>query len=134
LAQVVADRYEGAISEIGRRFTSPAALAAALEALPGWGPVTTGLFLRELRGVWPGAQPPLDSRAAQTARHLGLLPPQVGDELGRISRLAEEAHCDARDLESGLVRLALDHRRVTDCPGRLACVAMTRPGSGGSKG
>jgi len=132
LARVVADRYEGAISEIGRRFTSPAALAAALEALPGWGPVTTGLFLRELRGVWPGARPPLDPRAAEAARHLGLLPLLAGDGLERVSRLAEQAHCDARDLESGLVRLALDHRRVTDCPGRLACVAITRPGSSGS--
>ena len=53
LAQVVTERYDGAISEIGRRCTSPAALAAALEALPGWGPVTTGLFLRELRGCGP---------------------------------------------------------------------------------
>ena len=132
LAQVVAERYEGAVSEIGRRFTSPAALAAALEALPGWGPVTTGLFLRELRGVWPGARPPLDPRAADAARHLGLLPGQDDDELEWISRLAEQAHCDERDLEAGLVRLALDHRRVGDCPGRLACVAMTRPGSGGS--
>ncbi len=134
LARVVTERYEGAISEVGRRCTSPETLAAALEALPGWGPVTTGLFLRELRGVWPGAQPPLDPRAAQAASHLGLLPRQVGDQLGRISRLAEEAQCDMRDLEASLIRLALDHRHITDCPGRLACVAMTRPGSGGSKG
>lgn len=55
---MVADRCEDVISEIGRRLTNQAALAAALEALPGWGPVTTGLFLRELRGVWPGARPP----------------------------------------------------------------------------
>ena len=53
LAQVVRERYEGSISEIGRRCTSPAALAAALEALPGWGPVSTGLFLRELHGCGP---------------------------------------------------------------------------------
>ncbi len=133
LAQVVADRYEGVISEIGRRFTSPASLATALKALPGWGPVTTGLFLRELRGVWPGARPPLDPRAAEAARHLGLLPPHGGDGLKRISRLAERSRCDTRDLEAGLVRLALDHRRVTDCPGRVACVAMTCRRSGASK-
>ena len=35
-------------------------IAAALADLPGWGPVTVGLSLRELRGVWPGAPPPLD--------------------------------------------------------------------------
>ncbi len=59
-------------------------------------------------------------------------PVNGGDGLERISRLAKRAACDTRDLEAGLVRLALDHRRVTDCPGLLACVAMTPPGSRGS--
>jgi hypothetical protein len=131
---VVADSYGSEISEIGRRFTSPTALVAALEDLPGWGPVTTGLFLRELRGVWPGAVLPLDSRAAEAARHLGLLSGQKGDELGRIVDLAEQAHCDTRDLETGLVRLSLDHRRVKNCPGRLACVALTQRKRRSSRG
>ena len=46
LARVVAAQYDGDIGEIGRRFTEPAALVTALEDLPGWGPVTVGLFLR----------------------------------------------------------------------------------------
>jgi hypothetical protein len=133
LAQVVMTRYEGDIGEIGRRFRDPETLASALEALPGWGPVTTGLFLRELRGVWPGANPPLDQRAADAAGHLGLLSLSTGDGLARISKLAQEANCDVRDLESGLVRLALAHRRVKECPGLLACVAMANPTSGGSR-
>jgi hypothetical protein len=133
LAQVVMARYEGDIAEIGRRFSDPETLASALEALPGWGPVTTGLFLRELRGVWPGANPPLDPRATDAARHLGLLSLLTGDGVARISRLAQEANCDTRDLEGGLVRLALAHRRVKDCPGLLACVAMAYPISGGSQ-
>jgi len=33
------------------RARTPAELEAALDALPGWGPVTVGAFLRELRGV-----------------------------------------------------------------------------------
>ncbi len=39
---------------IGRRHAAYPELRAALDALPGWGPVTIRLFLRELRGVWPG--------------------------------------------------------------------------------
>src|ERR1035437_6966851 len=49
----------------------PDELESALDALPGWGPVTVGLFLRELRGVRPGINPPLDRRAAQAGGHPG---------------------------------------------------------------
>ncbi len=61
LAKVVTERYDGTVAEFGRRYTDPGELEGALGELPGWGAVTVGLFLRELRGVWPGAQPPLDA-------------------------------------------------------------------------
>ena len=72
LATTLDGRYGGEVAAIGRRFPDYAGLRDALDALPGWGPVTVGLFLRELRGVWPGAEPPVDDRAAHAARHLGL--------------------------------------------------------------
>ena len=68
LCEIIDDRYDGQAGLIGRRFAAYPELRAALDALPGWGPVTVRLFLRELRGVWPGAGPPLDERAAAT-RH-----------------------------------------------------------------
>jgi hypothetical protein len=81
------------------------------------------LFLRELRGVWPGAQPPLDERAAAAACHLGLLPRGAG--LPGLADLAGAAGLDLRDLESGLVRLALGHgRAMASCPGGQACAAV----------
>ena len=49
---------------IGRRFAAYPELRAALDALPGWGPVTVRLFLREPRGVAGSRPPPLDERAA----------------------------------------------------------------------
>ena len=64
LCEIIDDRYDGQAGLIGRRFAAYPELRAALDALPGWGPVTVRLFLRELRGVWPGAGPPLDERAA----------------------------------------------------------------------
>ncbi len=124
LAKEVTERHDGAVAEFGRRLTDPRELEDALDELSGWGPVTIGLFLRELRGVWPGAQPPLDARAADAARHLGLLAPGTKGELARITHLAELAGSDVRDLESGLVRLALTHRRMSDCPGRRACIVL----------
>ncbi len=72
LATTLDGRYGGEVAAIGRRFPDYAGLRDALDALPGWGPVTVGLFLRELRGVWPGAEPPVDDRAAHAVRHLGL--------------------------------------------------------------
>jgi hypothetical protein len=124
LARVVADRYGGAVAAIGRRFVDPGALVAALDDLPGWGPVTVGLFLRELRGVWPGAELPLDPRAADAARHVGLLTGHDDNALTRLSHIAAEAGYDERDLEAACVRLSLAHRRNTDCPGGRRCVVL----------
>lgn len=114
----------GGIVHIGRRCERPDELEAALDALPGWGTVTVRLFLRELRGVWPGAAPPADPRALEAATHLGLAV-NPADPVAGLDRLAHEAGLDLRDLESALVRLHLDHRRgYPGCGGGAACRAL----------
>jgi hypothetical protein len=126
LCEIINERYDGQVAVIGRRFAAYPALRAALDALPGWGPVTIRLFLRELRGVWPGADPPLDERAVTAAHHLELL----GDGPGvtDLARLAGACGLDVRDLESGLVRLELAHgRAMARCPGDQACLALRLP-------
>jgi len=126
LCEVIGDRYDGQVGLIGRRFAAYPELRAALDALPGWGPVTIGLFLRELRGVWPGADPPLDERAAAAARHLGLACAQAG--VSGLAGLAAACGLDVRDLECGLVRLGLAHgRAMAGCPGGQACTALRQP-------
>jgi hypothetical protein len=123
LSEVVCNRFGGHIAAISRISPCYPELHAALDALPGWGKVTVRLFLRELRGVWPGAQPPLDERSAAAARHLGLL--SSGAVLSDLADLADAAGLDLRDLESGLVRLALSHHRaIASCAGGQACVAL----------
>ena len=103
-------RYDARmVARIGQRVTTYPALRAALDVLPGWGPATIQLFLRELRGVWPGAQPPLDPRAEYAARHLGLPGPGLDPDVPRLAQLAAAPHTDPRDLESGLVTLTLAH-------------------------
>jgi hypothetical protein len=56
LAGAVRDRLQGRVESLAG-LGNPRELEAALDALPGWGPVTVRLFLRELRGirlwVWP---------------------------------------------------------------------------------
>ncbi len=126
LAEIVNERYEGRVAVIGRRFAAYPGLRAALDALPGWGPVTVRLFLRELRGVWPGAGPPPDERALVAAYHLGLLSGWPDEAC--LTRLASACGLDVRDLEAGLVRLDLTHgRAMAGCPGGQACTAVERP-------
>ena len=123
LSEIIDERYDGQAAEIGRRYQAYQELRAALIMLPGWGPVTVQLFLRELRGVWRGAQPPLDPRAASGGRHLDLLSTEEGGVgLPDIAQLAIDAGLDVRDLESGLVRLALAHHGMrTSCQGGYRC-------------
>jgi hypothetical protein len=129
LSEIINERYDGQVAVIGGRFAAYPALHAALDALPGWGPVTVRLFLRELRGVWPGADPPLDERAATAAHHLGL--PAARPAGAWLAGLAVACGLDMRDLEAGLVRLNLAHgRAMAGCPGGGACTALRRPGAG----
>ena len=124
LSEVIGERYDGQAALIGQTFTTYPELRQALDVLPGWGAVTIELFLRELRGVWPGAQPPLDQRAASGASHLGLLGPAQPD-FPRLAQLAAVCQLDPRDLESGLVRLTLaHHQQMASCPGGDRCSVL----------
>jgi endonuclease III len=124
LARVVAERYKGAVGVIGKRFPGPDTLTAALDDLPGWGPVTVRLFLREMRGVWPGAQLPVDPEATTAGVHLGLLSGEDTADRHRLMAYAQQVGCDERDLEAALVRVSLAHRQITQCPGRADCVVL----------
>ena len=115
LAEVVAARYEGRLAVLGEHVEDPAELEQTLQALPGWGPVTVHAFLRELRGIWAGAEVPLAERAECAALHL-----KLPSRLRALSSFAAAAHLDVRDLEAALVRLTLCHE-FTDCPGGEEC-------------
>jgi len=87
---------------------------AALDALPGWGPTTIRLFLREI-----GNTQALDPRAEQAARHLKL-------PVSKLDSIARRARLDPRDLEAALVRLSLRHTRdMKRCPGGARCAVIS---------
>lgn len=101
-------------SALVNRIDDPERLRVAFEDLPGWGPVTTRAFLRELRGTRPGADLPVDPLAASSAHHLGLTDNGTAYDVGRLLRDADVAGVDVRDLEVALVRVALAHHRSFD--------------------
>jgi hypothetical protein len=113
LGDVLEQHYEGRVSSLLDRVRSYDDLVARLEGLPGWGPVTVRLFLRELRGVVPYAEPPLDPRALRAAERNGLVPTGSGatSALALLRREAARADVDIRDLETALVRASLAQSR-----------------------
>ena len=115
LAEVVEHRYGAGLAAVGAEIESTVELERELAMLPAWDEAIVGTFLRELRGVWPGAEIALDPRAAQAARHVGL-----PSNLDGLAALAADSHLDLRDLEAGLIRLALVHDSV-HCPGGEEC-------------
>jgi hypothetical protein len=101
-------------------------LRGELARLPGWSSSQADGFLRDLRGLWPGAAGPVDVRATTAGRHLELLPdgpsPPPLESLGAV---AAPADTDVRDLECALVRLDLGHgRRFPVCPGGVRCEVL----------
>ena len=123
LARYTAERWNGRLASALLAVDDPVAVEAMLDALPGWGPTTVRIFLRELRGVWAGAWPRLDERALRAAEHLELAGPADRPHgVAWLESLAACAALDPRDLEGALIRLSLAHRRRRGpCPGRERC-------------
>jgi hypothetical protein len=122
LSEVVDERYDGQGRGDRPQFPGLRGPERRLGRAARVGPVTIRLFLRELRGVRPGAGPQLDERAL-AAYHLEPLGGRPG--VTDLARLAGVCGLDVRDLESGLVRLDLVHgRAMARCPGGQACLAL----------
>jgi hypothetical protein len=84
-------------------------LVARLKEYWGVGDTTAGIFLRELRGLWPKANPPIGELALLAARHL-----HMGDVAVYWDRHAVPGY-DFRHLEAVLTRLGRDFCRRGRC-------------------
>lgn len=83
----------------------------------GIGDTTVGIFLRELRGIWARADPPLSPLALAAATELGYLQPAAHNVDSALSRLQQVWTADGHpansfaEFESALVREGLCLRR-----------------------
>lgn len=97
-------------------------LERRLRALaPGIGPATVNIFLRELRGIWPKATPPLSGLAQLAGEHLrllpaGLTPPEAFSALQKRWQRQPVPGYEIADLEVALVRLGRDFCRKPHGP------------------
>jgi hypothetical protein len=97
----------------------PRDLETRLKALgKGIGDTTVAIFLRELRGVWNKAEPPLSPLALAAAKSLGYLWPAARSADRALARLQQVWAADGQSargfagFESALVREGLRIRRM----------------------
>ena len=117
------DKYQGSLErvhELSQDYEDPEGRLRALAA--GIGPTTVNIFLRELRGIWVRAVPPLAPLAQRAGERLGLLTPGItpGEALKALTQEWQTqpvAGFELADLEAALVRLELSHRRLRE-PGK----------------
>ena len=116
--------YRGSLERMHRVARDYDDLEAGIRDLaPGIGPATANIFLRELRGIWDKAAPPLSALAQLAGEHLQLLAPGLTPQEALKALTAHwqqqpVAGYDFADLEAALVRLSRDFCRKgrTDCP------------------
>jgi len=108
-ARKLCEEYAGDLNRLHDAADSSADLAARLRAFWGVGDTTAGIFLRELRGLWPRADPPLGGLARLAADHLGIRNPAA---FWRDNALPG---WDFRHLEAALTRIGRDYCRKGRC-------------------
>ncbi|KVW93748.1 hypothetical protein ABW22_13590 [Thiobacillus denitrificans] len=110
--------YGGSLDALHDAVADPRDLESRLKALgKGIGDTTVDIFLRELRGIWSKAEPPLSPLAISAATALGYLRPGTPDPDRAFARLRRLWETDGQpaagfaDFESALVREGLRLRR-----------------------
>jgi hypothetical protein len=110
--------YGGNLDTLHGAAADPRDLENRLKVLgKGIGDTTVGIFLRELRGIWTKAKPPLSPLAFSAAAALGYLRPGTDTAEQALPRLQHVWMADGQpatgfaDFESALVREGLRLRR-----------------------
>lgn len=130
------EKYEGDLNRLHFFAEDERDLEKKLPSLgKGIGPVTVNIFLREMRGLWEKAEPPLAEPALLASRNVGLT--KATDMRASLEELetvwgVDEAHeWRLSDLEAALVRLGKNYcrrNRCSPCPVKAECKIERRAG------
>jgi len=103
--KLLKERYDGDLDGLHRQAKDSRDLEARLQEFRGVGPVTTNIFLRDLRGVWKKADPPLGHLAKKAAGELGI---RDAKEFWKKNKVRGY---DFANFETALMRLGRESRR-----------------------
>jgi endonuclease III len=126
------DQYGGDLERLRDAAADARDLEIRLKSLAkGIGNVTVQIFLRELRDIWPKAQPTLSPLSILAAKDLTLFSTERGgrsratvDQLRILWKRSAVGSMRFSDFESALVRLGRDYcrrQRTQTCPLREFC-------------
>lgn len=117
------DQYDGEILNLIEKAANYKELEKRLEEFKGVGPVTVNIFLRELRDVWPKADPPLQKSVIRAAQHLKLIEPEDSrkalEQLKEVWKENEVKRKSFAHLESALLRFGKDYCTENKCDLRV---------------
>jgi hypothetical protein len=118
VSRALLEKYGGNLNRLHAIASDPRDVERRLKALgKGIGDVTVDIFLRELRGLWPKAEPLPSDLVLTAAKNLGLIPEATADRRDALQLLKEkwrEQGNSSRgfaDFEAALVRWGLALRR-----------------------
>jgi endonuclease III len=113
IAQRLLTKYDGDIRRLDKISKNPQDLEEQLQKFRGVGPVTTNIFLRELRGIWQNADPDLTEIERRATQNLNFFNNKKCS-LVQLKQFWQENRItgyDFRHLEAALIRLGLTLRR-----------------------
>lgn len=110
ICNILIEEYGGSLNKLHRESKDPRDLEFRLMAFKGVGPLTTNIFLRELRGIWDKAEPLPCNLVMLSANNLGLVKAKERNKvLAELKALFKNAHLGEvylfSDFESALIRL-----------------------------
>jgi endonuclease III len=130
------ERYGGKLGNVHAAADDPRDLERRLQDIgKGIGPVTVNIFLRELRGIWPKAEPLLSDPAVLAAKRLGVVSKKTKSPERALAALEKQwINSPLRastfvDFEAALVRLGRGYCRKEKhaaCPLAPSCPTAGR--------
>jgi len=132
IMKIIQDNYDNNLNNMHEAASDFQDLENKLIEMPGIGPTTANIFLRELRGIWEKADPNLSIFAKKVAFNLNLLKifGKNTEQKRKNLNILKEIYSKNRkkgysfsDFEACLVRLGKDfcRKKSTQCPIRTFC-------------
>lgn len=132
IIKIIQDNYDNNLNNMHEAASDFQDLENKLIEMPGIGPTTANIFLRELRGIWEKADPNLSSFSEKAACNLNLLKifgKNIKQKRKNLNILKEIWNKNRKkgysfsDFEVCLVRLGKDfcRKKQINCPLRTFC-------------